>query len=700
MHWSQAARLAKVAEEAVTPVGACRENELMAKSAMLDAEEAWAISEKEVGDKSSTKGTALEENAGARQRVVEKEAVVEKCRVAVRKLGGTGAGTGEADPPNMDHMPGPDDGALGAALSAVEKVNPRELDEVRKLSRPAPIIRRALELVQTLLLIVDGAEAIPDGKEEASWEDLQTMIATPGFVKRIVSMKPLQLSMRPELLQQTAERWPGLLEAVAAKLPGGLGPGGLFGKKEEEKPKTSLRSKLLLAAAKAAAEAPTATDATGKPEPRKSLGAGMLVAAAKAAQGEEAIKKEKALTVEAVEYASRPCGAIFRWCATVMAGGVRMTNERNARQTELDRELKTLGGLRRVASATDDYSAKLTEEELMLTDNRNAAKQALDDAKNAYDIAKHQHQTAVNALDEAKKAAQSAALKAKQAVDADKRKKEDMERRKRDKEEAQQLAQKAIEKDLEERKKEQGERPDGAIGKKLAWVFEHKLPIVKPLEFPSGAATLPSDAPISLAKIAKELSSNTKIKLHIAGHIDASEDPRLSSQRAQAVGAALIALGAMPSRLRAKGYGASVPMTPTMKQRMKLKSERRVGLHAISEVGTKYPCAFSPKSSEVEQKSIELVREIASLMIDMPELRLSVEGHTDDLGEPNENAKLSVARAQNVSRVIQANGVQPDRLVVHGFGATLPLADNDTDEGREQNRRVQFLVIPDVAGTL
>ena len=89
-------------------------------------------------------------------------------------------------------------------------------------------------------------------------------------------------------------------------------------------------------------------------------------------------------------------------------------------------------------------------------------------------------------------------------MDADKRKKEDMERRKRDKEEAQQLAQKAIEKDLEERKKEQGERPDGAIGKKLAWVFEHKLPIVKPLEFPSGAATLPSDAPISLAKIAKE----------------------------------------------------------------------------------------------------------------------------------------------------------------------------------------------------
>ena len=55
------------------------------------------------------------------------------------------------------------------------------------------------------------------------------------------------------------------------------------------------------------------------------------------------------------------------------------------------------------------------------------------------------------------------------------------------------------------------------------------------------------------AMTALRLQPNTTVKLHIAGHIQTDEDPKLSSQRAQAVGAALIALGAMPSRLRAKG---------------------------------------------------------------------------------------------------------------------------------------------------
>ena len=59
-------------------------------------------------------------------------------------------------------------------------------------------------------------------------------------------------------------------------------------------------------------------------------------------------------------------------------------------------------------------------------------------------------------------------------------------------------------------------------------------------------------------QVAKEMAEAPNLKLHIAGHISADEEEaKLSSQRAQAVGAALIALGALPSRLRAKGYGKS-----------------------------------------------------------------------------------------------------------------------------------------------
>ena len=66
------------------------------------------------------------------------------------------------------------------------------------------------------------------------------------------------------------------------------------------------------------------------------------------------------------------------------------------------------------------------------------------------------------------------------------------------------------------------------------------------------------------------------------------------------------------------------------------------------------------------------------------------------LAQRPKHAKLSVARAQSVSRQLQSLGIAADRLVAHGFGSTLPAADNSSDDGRAKNRRVQFLVIPDV----
>ena len=62
----------------------------------------------------------------------------------------------------------------------------------------------------------------------------------------------------------------------------------------------------------------------------------------------------------------------------------------------------------------------------------------------------------------------------------------------------------------------------------------------------------------------------------------------------------------------------------------------------------------------------------------------------------SEHVPLSVARAEAVAGFLGEQGVDPRRLVTHGFGAALPLKDNATDDGRARNRRVQFLVMPDV----
>lgn len=133
-----------------------------------------------------------------------------------------------------------------------------------------------------------------------------------------------------------------------------------------------------------------------------------------------------------------------------------------------------------------------------------------------------------------------------------------------------------------------------------------------------------------------------------------------------------------------------------MKARLRLKSERRVGLHAITELGTRYGCEFPANTVSLGDIATQLLKEIATLLRENPEVKLSVEGHTDDRGDPAENAKLSVSRAQAVCRALSECGVFPKRLVPHGFGATLPLADNTSEDGRQRNRRVQFLVIPDV----
>ena len=223
---AQADRLTAIADALVPPVDVAKEDEAARKIDVEEAEAALKTALAAIEESNTTMGSAAAKTSDARQRVGETEAAVLECRIAVRKLGATGAGTGEEEPPNMDDLPGPDDGGAAAQKSAVEKLQPRELDEVRKLSRPPPIVRRALELVQTLLKLVDGEEVSFEAMtKEADWSELQAMIAAPGFVKRVVSMKPLALSMRPELLEQTVQRWPGLMEAVgktAAKRAGGF----------------------------------------------------------------------------------------------------------------------------------------------------------------------------------------------------------------------------------------------------------------------------------------------------------------------------------------------------------------------------------------------------------------------------------------------------------------------------------------------
>lgn len=87
------------------------------------------------------------------------------------------------------------------------------------------------------------------------------------------------------------------------------------------------------------------------------------------------------------------------------------------------------------------------------------------------------------------------------------------------------------------------------------------------------------------------------------------------------------------------------------------------------------------------------VAQIISLLAQNPDLKLAVQGHTDNAGTPAHNQQLSEARARTVVATLTAQGVAPDRLQAAGFGQTKPLVDNSTEPNKAKNRRVELVKI-------
>ena len=103
---------------------------------------------------------------------------------------------------------------------------------------------------------------------------------------------------------------------------------------------------------------------------------------------------------------------------------------------------------------------------------------------------------------------------------------------------------------------------------------------------------------------------------------------------------------------------------------------------------------FAPATATLEARSTPLLTEIANLLIQHPELlQVEVQGHTDDTGSEARNSALSEDRAAAVKDWLSKAGVERERLVAKGYGATKPLAPNVTEQNRARNRRVEFVVL-------
>ena len=99
---------------------------------------------------------------------------------------------------------------------------------------------------------------------------------------------------------------------------------------------------------------------------------------------------------------------------------------------------------------------------------------------------------------------------------------------------------------------------------------------------------------------------------------------------------------------------------------------------------------FDTGKSRIKQESYEIITAIQNLLEQNPDLKIAIEGHTDDVGDAAENLRLSENRARSVVIALSDEGIDENRLSYKGFGESKPIEDNTTEEGKAKNRRVEI----------
>ena len=101
---------------------------------------------------------------------------------------------------------------------------------------------------------------------------------------------------------------------------------------------------------------------------------------------------------------------------------------------------------------------------------------------------------------------------------------------------------------------------------------------------------------------------------------------------------------------------------------------------------------FETGKAVIVKKSYGILDEIAKVFKENPDYIIEVQGHTDNVGKADVNMFLSEKRAQAVREYLVKAGVDGTRMTAHGYGSTVPIADNSTKAGRAKNRRVEFKI--------
>lgn len=117
-------------------------------------------------------------------------------------------------------------------------------------------------------------------------------------------------------------------------------------------------------------------------------------------------------------------------------------------------------------------------------------------------------------------------------------------------------------------------------------------------------------------------------------------------------------------------------------------------LHSWDAEGTVHmvQIEFEKGSSAIPESAKNILHDVFFALQSSPNLTLEIRGHTDDIGKEEDNAQLSLSRAQSVAGALIAKGIKQSRLIITGKGESMPLVPNDSEESRKKNRRTEFII--------
>jgi outer membrane protein OmpA-like peptidoglycan-associated protein len=144
---------------------------------------------------------------------------------------------------------------------------------------------------------------------------------------------------------------------------------------------------------------------------------------------------------------------------------------------------------------------------------------------------------------------------------------------------------------------------------------------------------------------------------------------------------------AMPRDL---GYGYTLYIVE--QEAMKQEITSNIMMESLNATGhIALAINFETGKANIKDESMPIIEQMVELMRTNTDLIVEIQGHTDNVGKPEANQKLSEERANAVRQALIDRGITAERMTAMGFGDTKPVADNNTEEGRAQNRRVELV---------